>query len=452
MNWREIKKLLRLRLSEVEEGFFSDEELRLFFNEAQAVAADKISTSEFPWSAIQYCKIPCVSGAEHYLLPSNYLYMRRIAHYKKGYQKPCMLHRGDVSMLKFNSSEYSGRLFYTHYEVSSRNSAFIETGVAEFASDTLLVDTRSSFSQVRTGDIVHNLSDKSTAVVGTVAVNRIEVNDWEGGSSQAFQLGDEYRIQQRETTRWQLSIHPQITFSDPTFYSGDPIFKLEADNRCIGIEFNIQELPKLPAITELELPTGPTGLTGLTDLSESEREWQPDDRLNIFVETADGLSLASTEPESIFTDVGVKLGINKIDIPAINLHQNTSYRVRAEAPESSVPVPLSQISLFSENEDFLRMAYVPSPQPMIDDTTLCEFSDRVISVVLTYAQMRGEEKKDPKSMLINELHNRFLIGCEEIKNENTLRDEEGPDIVSNGMSLYNRAEIPGFTSRYGDVW
>ena len=78
--------------------------------------------------------------------------------------------------------------------------------------------------------------------------------------------------------------------------------------------------------------------------------------------------------------------------------------------------------------------------------------DRVISVVLTYAQMRGEEKKDPKSMLVNELHNRFLIGCEEIKNENTLREEEGPDFVDNGMSLYDRADIPGFTSDYGDVW
>lgn len=418
-----------MRLSEPQPQFYQDADLMAIFNEAQDFTAMKLSSRTSVWSGTEYIQLPVVSGSEWYLGPENMLYPRAVAHYKEGYPRPNKLLKGDIQSLRLNTAEDIGANWYTHYEFGNKGSGYVEYGVVETASANTILDSRSDFGGVRVGDILFNITDGSTATIKSFEAGNPVVDDWVGGSSQYLNAGDEYRIRTRERNRYLIDVWPTLNFDSPDFKASG----------STPTNFTVTEDA---VITQIRLRFATLPVTW----------WEDDDRLNVFIETTDGM-LAQSSPESVYSRIRVRTGWNTINVPPeLRLKQNTNYRIRAVGISATIPYnfEIADFELKQLSDDFLRVAFVPKPSPMINLDSITEFDNHVVTVILIFAKMKALELRNPQDPTLNALMNEYEYGINEIKEYMTTRDEDTIDYVGQHAytDLNNTADV---THIYGDL-
>lgn len=451
-----LRTSLRRRLSEpadddvsiepIEIGLWSDADLDSYINEAQIVVArDSHSTVHHPWSSSHKNTTPIVSGAEFYYMDPDFLVMESVAHFREGF-RPRKLVKANIKNLRLNNYYYARDTRYAYYEVRGREAPFIAYGVATAThkDGSQLEDTNGEFDSVRIGDVVHNLTDNSTADVTGFSSGFIRLDNWIGGTSQAFFEGDEYRVQQLERSRWLCWVYPPQTVTDPIAYSGTSTAVVVLQDRFINaLELKFDKLPN---------------------------DWQDDSRVSVhIIQRADG------EIFDRFGAVNIRTGTNKINIRNFRLDQNVNYEVKAYINADDMPelmdldqevtegrleardstgnyrLKISQVEMRYDNGDFLEFSYVQRPLFLRRDDAFSEFPEEAHSVLIAYAKVLAYEKKDPDGRMHVQMQNIYENQLNKWKEFLELQDESGNDVVG-GQMQYFYDDTPSFTEFYGDVY
>lgn len=417
-NLADMRLTLRRRLSELNEGLWSDEELKEFLNEAQTVLARDVHSRNHPWSSYHQRTIPVVSGAQYYYMPTDFMSLESIAHFRSGYL-PRKLVKTNLKNIRLNAHQEGYNSLYQYYEVRGRASPYISRGLVTESSANVLHDDRGNFSAVAIGDIVHNLTEGSHATVVGFSSGRVNVADWIGGNTTMFYAGDEYRIQQAERDRDLVWTWPVQDFSDATAYKGEPQFRLTLDSHITQLLARFKELPE---------------------------NWDEQDRITIFVRDTTG-NLADPVAESVFTATRIKQGWNNVNIIPFRLHQNVDYEIIIDTYGKDVV--LDQVELQTETENYLELSYIARPRRLANDGSICEFPPEAESALYAYAKMLAYEKKNPDGDQTVRFLNVYESQLQKFKQYLELRDESGNDLVGGEVAaFYNQS--PGYSEFYGD--
>lgn len=417
-NLAEMRLTLRRRLSELDEGLWSDEELKEFLNESQTVLARDVHSRNHPWSSYHQRTIPVVSGAQYYYMPPDFMSLESIAHFRGGYL-PRKLVKTNLKNIRLNSQQEGYDSLYQYYEVRGRAAPYIARGIVTESSQSVLHDERGNFTAVAIGDIVHNLTDNSHATVTGFSGGRVSVGDWVGGNTMAFYAGDEYRIQQAERDRDLVWVWPVQNFSGAIAHKGDPRFRVTENSLITQLLLRFKALPE---------------------------NWDQQDRITVIVRDSSG-NLADQVAESIFSATRIKQGWNEINIVPFRLHQDVDYRVDIDTYGKNIS--LDQVELQTKADNALELSYIARPRRLANDSSICEFPPEAESALYAYAKMLAYEKKNPDGDRTVAFLNVYEAQLQKFKQYLELRDESGNDLVGGEVAaFYNQS--PGFSEFYGD--
>ena len=442
-NLADMRITLRRRLSELDEGLWSDEELKEFLNEAQTVLARDVHSRNHPWSSYHQNMIPVISGAQYYYMPPDFMSLESIAHFRDGYL-PRKLVKTNLKHIRLNSNQQGYDSLYQYYEVRGRAAPYIARGVCTQSASNALHDTRGNFSAVAIGDIVHNLTDNSHATVVGFNGGNVTVADWVGGNSMAFYVGDEYRVQQAERDRDLVWVWPVQEFNQPHVYKGPPEqFRLGYEG-----DRDVQRITRDRQITNL-----------LIRFSRLPEDWSQGNQITVVVRDAAG-NLGDDVAESIFGVSRVKTGWNDVNIVPFRLYANTEYWVDAFVNNDDYPIThpdspfkdsikMDTVELQTRSNNALELSYIARPRRLANDASICEFPPEAESALYAYAKMLAYEKKNPDGDRTVGMLNIYESQLQKFKQYLELRDESGNDLVGGEVAaFYNQA--PGFTEFYGD--
>ena len=429
----EMIRRLRARLGEVApeagRGTWDDNlELQMHVNNAQEAFARDMHTRGEPWSEIVDTIIRVRHRAEYYLMPDNFMVEEKVAHHAPtwGNRELTKGHVQDVRLNIHDNINYT--TIYSIYEVRGREAVYVAVGTANVGSnDELLIDDDANFSEVRVGDIVHNLNDESQANVVGFRQGRVELGEWRGGYSQRFYAGEGYRIAARERTADQLWVYPPVSVDDnavpladfSAFDTSLP-FVLAADVQLVNVDITISELPT---------------------------DWQEDDVFSFQVRDQDRGDAVVVGSEFAFQKA--RMGINTVpNFLPFRLRQNTNYNF-----ESTPGVTISGLKFYEESNNYLRVNYTPLPKPLIYDDSVCEFKREFIEPILDYAQMLAEDKIDPDGKLFQKNVNRYEWNTDKARDYRNRAAADHPEFVI-GVGDNRTVEqhrTAGYTANFGLV-
>lgn len=443
---QELTERLRLRVGEVDppdgRGTWDDEvEMKLALNVSQVELAKLLHGRGESWSEKIGTQIPVQDSIEYYVLPDNFMVEESVAHYQPqfGYQKMAKGSVQDIRLSVFNNLNYSGT--YAAYEVRGRTEVYVATGTAKSGSNaSTLLDHEADFSNVRIGDVAHNLTDDSQATVVDFTGGQIRVDDWKGGYSQRFYAGEGYRIAQRERTAYQLWCYPPIKISGsvvslnnfqlrnfPTTIDTSPVpvldnqngasFTLDQDVVVTGVQFQVSALPE---------------------------DWQEDSVLAFYFSAEDGVVKGSS-----FGLEKVRLGYNTVPkfVP-FRLRQGVQYDFVTFGGAT-----ISNLKLSRQTNNFVELNYTPLPKPMLYFNSICEYPDQYLEPLLDYAKILLYDKIYPNGEMFAALQQRFNLSKDQAREYNQIAEAATMDTVmgvgSSAYQLFDRQ--PGYTLNHGIV-
>ena len=430
----ELTERLRLRLGEigVERGTWDNEtELKLYLNTSQVELAKLLHSRGDSWSEKIGIKIPVEDKAEYYVLPANFMVEERIAHHHPnwGYRRLSKENIQDIRYNKFDSLHYSGP--YAAYEVRGSTDLYVALGVADAGSNgQQLVDTGANFSDVRVGDIVHNLNDDSHATVSDFFGGTVQIGEWRGGYSQRFYAGDGYRIASRERTADQLWVYPPlnvkgdiIALQNLQASGANATFRLNEDILINKVEFQVSSLPA---------------------------DWQEDDILSVSFDYFDVDGYTKVRGSG-FGMQKIRIGYNTIpNFQPFRLRQNIDYRFLTFGGAS-----ISNLKLYQESDNFIFVNYTPLPAPMLYDYSICEFADEFHEPLLDHAKMLAYDKIFPNGEMYASLRQRFDHSLQKSREFRQVAEAGLTEYVNgyggSGGSERMLNSQPGYTLHYGKV-
>ena len=444
----ELTERMRLRLGEVgvKRGSWDDRtEIKLALNVSQIELAKALYSRGESWAEKIGTRIPVEDGAEYYLCPDNYMIEERVGHFHPdwGYRK---LIRGSVQDARLNrlDSTYAYSGSYGVYEIRGKTEVYLAIGTADLGSDdTTLLDYTADFSQVRVGDIVHNIFDGSQATVRDFTGGQIQVDDWRGGSSQRFYTGESYRIAQRERSAHQLWCYPPVQlsgnnvelnsltfFNSPVFTSSSPSpvtstiknsasFVISEDVLVNAIQFQVGALPE---------------------------DWEDDSVLAFYIlDSNTNTVLESTS----FGMQRIRLGYNTVpNLVPFRLQQGTTYNFVTFGGAT-----ISGLKLLKDNNNFVELNYTPLPAPMLYDNSICEFSDEWLEPLLDHSKILLMDKIFPKGEMFNQLVQRYEWSKDSSKEYKDKAAADNIEVVSgygDNPTLHFGVQ-PGYTLNHGLV-
>lgn len=424
-NLADLDRKLLLRLSESPDGkLWSQEERFEFLNDAQRLVAENLHSPETPWAQTLPYRTACVSGAEYYVMERDFLSIENVTHWNGG--QPRQLTPSNIRVLRSNIVNSSYGYWYQWFELRGRTSPYVARGVATVGSSgNTLEDTSHTggFGSVRVGDTLFNENDSdASAIVTAVTPTTLTVSEWVGGEIQAWTHGDAYRVAQRERDRSVLWVYPFIEFTGAIAYSG-PVsnvpFSVELDDLITSISVTFGSL---------------------------DPEWDANTDVRISIDERDTEVAAASVR-------GPRVGdAFNIDVEPFRVDHNRVYNVHAESPTGAVTTHIGNVTLYGQTEDnYLDVEYVPYPQPMLNERSICELQDFQLEPLLRQAKKLAWEKKDPSSPYIQQLlfeYEQALSDCEDTM---LGRKPPGPEYTDGTDEAFDWWESQGFASRTGNV-
>ena len=420
-NLLEMRNHLRFRLSEIGEGLWTDEDLNMVLNRAQAIVAENLHTPDHPWSSSLPWTTPAISGVKYYVMERNFLSIDNITHWRAG--EPNQLIEANIRGIRSNVRDTGGDYWYRWYELRGRTEPYIARGVATRGSDGNTLEDTSHTAElhaVRVGDTVFNENDNdASAIVRNVSNTTITVSDWVGGSNKAFTHGDAYRVAQRERTRDVLWVYPFVDFNGELAYDGstEQYFNIEKDATIIGMNVTFGTLD----------PT-----------------WNQNSDVRISI--VEGLNeVASTSVRGPVAGTPITLHVENFDVS----HRN-SYLIFAEDVNGNRTSHITATQWFAQDMDnYIELEFVPYPLEMLNDRSICELEEYQLEPCYEQAKKLAWEKKEPDSPKIAEftlMYERALDKCEETM---LGRKAPGPEYIDGQPLPYDDYNLDAANWDYG---
>ena len=422
MNLEQLIRLLRISIGETgtSDGLWSDSELQDLLNRGQIAVARDISTRNHPWAQFMHAEVPCVSGAEYYLLPWNVMRIRQVSHEQKG-QKKQKLVKANIQQASMNSFIDNYGYRYLYYEVVGKAAPYIAKGVASTTADEILTDPHGDFSRVRRGDIVHNITDNSMAIVDGFQSGLLSVTDWRGGSSQRFEAGDDYRVQQAERLQKQLWVYPILDFNSQDVFSGLPdSIVLSADVAVDTLRFQVMNLPE---------------------------DWEDDNNVAIYItDNSDDPSLIGP-----FSGYKIRQGWNEIKAGRFEMLQGLTYQLEARINNVDHELlTIDKIELQYLSDNYLKLNYMPEPAYLEYAHSLTELPVEAHDALIAYGKWRSLEKRDATGAMAQVAKAEYY---EQVRNYIDYKQMESPDENDTWggeqPDWFSDEPTPGFTNNYG---
>ena len=418
----ELQDRLRLRIGETDAAasqLWTADELTLALNIAQEECSKDLHQHGREWSAKMEVRLPVEDDVTYYLAPEDFMFLEKIGHYFPGYS-PKELVPADVDALRMNSwsvhDRYETR--YEFYEVQGRTSGYYTAGTAEEGSDAIeLADTNLMTSEIRTGDLVHNIEDESTAEIVGFGRGFAQLDNWQGGTSQRFYAGNSYRIQRPERTRYQIYVWPLVRVESPIIYDDTPRqVELDKDIVVQDIYFQVTSVPP---------------------------DWEEDDL--VLISTFEDRTLL---PEQRWGQQQVRVGYNRIlALKPFKMAQNVPYEFSFTA---SGDVNVEKVRIEIENKNFLELNYVALPRPLTNLDSFTEFPTEYIEPLIDYAKMLAYDKKYPNGEFRASLMNVYIGSRDRTKEYKLIASRSGNDHVQRSEERFYENN-KGYTRVYGDV-
>lgn len=427
----ELLERLRFRIGETDAAAsrtWSEDELKMVLNLAQVECAKDLHQHGREWSTKMQYRIPVQDDAEYYLAPADFMFEERIAHLLPNYS-PKELIKNDVDALRMNTLRNQGQTRYEFYEVQGRASGYIGNGTVILDSNddgrVNLRDPNLDTTDLRIGDIVHNVEDQSYAEIASFGSGFAQLDNWQGGRAQRFYTGSTYRIQRPERDRHQIFVWPVVKADSPIVYDDVPT----------GIVLNKDIL-----VTELYFQA--------TSLPS---DWQDDDFIVVSLKENGTL-----RPQERWGQRQVRIGYNKIQaVTPFRMAQNATYEfefVTRVNPDNLAdnPATISKVRIEIENKNFLEMNYVALPRELTRGDTLTEFPAEYVEPLVDYAKMLAFDKLYPKGELRPVLRGIYEQTRDSTTEYKIKARKGGNDHVA-GPTVRHYESNPGYTRIYGNV-
>lgn len=405
-----FKTRVRLRIGELTNGTFGIEdyeddkevdELKITINEAQiSVCRDLFTQQWMPFRRLG-TSIPVISGQTFYTLPKDYIQLVDIYH-KKEDQPPLPLKPKILSNYRGQDQNAAFDGYFQYYEVSGQVGEILAEGVVtwidenfQFAADEV------SLTHVRIGDIVTNLTDGSQGVITEFGSGIAKLGDGlYGGRSNLMQYGDEFTIQSREETRFNLEVWPEISIEEPAL----PITEIFND----GLGRFIFSPNADSTIEKINLQLPVTAFVG--DLAALQ-DYDPQDRLLLYIRRIIDEEKHEYEDVDIIGWQNARVGINELNIVeseidkghgSIQLYRDELYDAFIATRGFGLIIPdfsAKGLELLQPTKDYLFINYIKRPAELIINESVCELHEELHELVIEKAVLTLLRKKDPK--LIN---------------------------------------------------
>ena len=377
---REAIVNLQFRLSQPTEGTlgrinysrFSEQvdELKLVCNEAQRAAAIRCCTPTTALLRSHKQRIQVISGATTYALKDDYLstdyvkYLNKIGEYPVKPRDMKGFPPTETSERTIGYNNNSNR--YRYYDVYGQGSQEKLVGVVREASLNEVRDNYATFDGIRAGDFVYNITDGSQGAVTNVIPSEttlddeniltktavyLKIDSLTGGKANRFLQGDQYVIASVEELNELMHIYPKIEFEETTT-------KIVSANSAV---WSAQEAFTLNTL-DVTINTIPDHI-------------EDDDRL--VIELLQGTTLASTDPASFRSKLGVTKGVNRVTFDeavfqsGIRIEEDTDYTVRATVGSWELTINAVDVYAYGTS-DYLLHSYSRIPIKMEHENAVCE--------------------------------------------------------------------------------
>ena len=427
----ELTERMRLRIGEVgvRTGSWDDRtEIKLALNISQVELAKALYSRGESWSEKIGIRIPVENDAEYYLCPDNFMIEEKVGHFHPnwGYRR---LFKGSIQDARLNrlDSTYSYSGSYGVYEVRGKTAVWIAIGTADTGSDAgVLRDSNGNFSEVRVGDIAHNINDGSEADVVDFSSGFVMLDNWRGGASQRFYTGESYRIASRERYAHQLWCFPPVTDVDRQI----SLQNQTAEGTAI-IRFSVSE-DVLVHSMDVKISAVPS-------------DWE-DDNVFFFV-FRDGNDLV---PRSRFGMQRVRVGYNSVpSFVPFRLQEGRNYSFQGFGGATA-----TELRLYKESNNFIDMNFTPLPAPLLYDNSICEFSDEWLEPLLDHTKILLMDKTHPNGEMFNALAQRFEWSKDSAKEYKNMAAADNIEVVrgyGEDSASVNLGVQPGYTLNHGIV-
>ena len=377
---REAIVNIQFRLSQPTEGTlgrinysrFSEQvdELKLVCNEAQRAAAIRCCTPTTALLRSHKQRIQVISGAETYALTDDYLssdfvqYMNKIGEYPV--RPRDMKNFPPTETAERTIGYYDNSMRYRYYDVRGMGSQEKLVGVIREDSLNEVRDNYATFDGIRPGDVIHNVTDGSQGAVMDVVPSEtvldnennsvktavyLKIDSLVGGKANRFLQGDQYVVASVEELNELMHIYPKIEFEEIT----TKIVSAKSATWSSQEAFTLNTL-------DVTINTIPDHI-------------EADDRL--VIEVLRGTTLASTDPASFRSKLGVTKGVNRVTFDeavfqsGIRIIEDTDYTIRATVGSWELTVNAVDVYAYGTS-DYLLHSFSRIPGKMEHENSVCE--------------------------------------------------------------------------------
>lgn len=393
------------------------DEVGLAINEAQALTSRDCYVPEY-YPLLRYdSEIPVVSGRDIYTLPQDFIAIEELR-YVRGAQNYPMTRKSIKQVRRRLDRVLSGAVLQ-YYDYQGMTSIYIAEGTVAQTDEFAIRDPDATFSKVRIGDIVYNLTDGSEGIVRTTEEGLVWVEELQGGRANMFDRGDSYAISTQEESRWALQTYPRVTATDKILFSGEPIdFELSESNVVVstGIWVQFTSLPEgyekdetikfciFEGETLLHNPYGPSEI-GRENLMIG---WNP-------------LEIERNPDHKVTTESNFE----RIDYSFnIQFRQGETYSIRAYR-EDGTEIPISMIRLMTRSDDRMLMTFARTPRELKTENSIFELPVDYLEPTYKRTKIILHEKLNPHGVA-PQLWTEYENECDKVELNFSYRDESGP--------------------------
>ena len=306
---------------------------------------------------------------------------------------------------------------FRFYEIRENAPQVSARGIIHTESDNVITagGSAGSLNNIRVGDIVYNLTDRSESVVERLNYNdspdvqSVNVEPLDFGIANRFNVGDRFQIDMKEQTRDAIDLYPELPRAGvKTFYSGSgDSFRLTEDNVIV----------ETASVTPSGIPSN----------------FEADERVVLRV-TDD----STGEVVAYGSRVGLSNGANSFFFSrTIQMREDREYSaiIRREVDAGFMAdINVSKIELLGRDvNNYIDFKYSKLPRKITSLEDYCEMPSWSMEAVYAYGQIIAFKKMTRGQVADPGLVNDFNSKVAEIENYRYKRDERGPHSMLDGF-------------------
>lgn len=466
------------------DGTWRDSELNDDINEAMRVVVSECVTFDKKSLIQKVYPIRVEQNVREYLLPSDLSEILFVEFVSGGSRYILPQAPSLPSMIDGLVSSLTTSIPYGFQILPSRRYVITE-GIATSGSGTTLVDSdRAGSSEhkfsngtkvvdekgnpLSVGDIVENVTDDSEAVITSISDTTITFSSLSGGSRNNFELGDYYRVLQKEATRYYLYLYPPssetkdqllVSFdssADASYGVGNveginqkvaQSFRLNRDavvsSICVRFGKNVgSPLGNVVLRVETNGANVPSGV--LSDFSAKaslpypvENEWNTFTFKNPF-------RLSSNTVYWIVLEIPTQS--NYYSNPVNNYH-SWMYKSSGGYAEGNAATHNGTSWVSQPNSDMLfsirsylaqeamYVHYSALPQTLVNNNDILEIPYKAEEAIIRYATFLALRKKEPVGVEVANAYRMYLEAIDQLKIWVKRREEQGYGVIRNVLPL-----------------